>query len=50
MLFGKGGETFFRLRADGYRGDLGNRSMGREPGSWRMLWSMTGLVCKGYQL
>ncbi|KAF5424465.1 MAG: hypothetical protein C5S44_01530, partial [Candidatus Methanocomedens sp.] len=29
--------------------DLGKRSIGREPGSWRIVWSMTGLVCKGYQ-
>jgi len=33
---GKGIETFFRLGADGYRDDLGNRSMGREPRSWRI--------------
>jgi len=46
---GMGSETFFKLRADGYRGDLGKRSMGREPGHRRMFWSMTGLVCKGYQ-
>jgi len=32
---GMGSETFFRLRAAGYRGDLGKRSMGREPGSWK---------------
>ena len=37
---GTGSETFFRLRADGYRGDLGNESMG-QPGHWRMVWSMT---------
>ena len=32
-LFGDtaGSETFFRLRAAGYRGDLGKRSMGSEP-------------------
>jgi len=28
---GMGSETFFRLRSAGYRGDLGKRSMGREP-------------------
>jgi len=28
---GTGSETFFRLRAAGYRGDLGKRSMGCEP-------------------
>ena len=33
---GKGIETFFRLGGDGYRGDLGKKSMGREPGSWRI--------------
>jgi len=27
-----GSETFFRLRTAGYQGDLGKRSMGREPG------------------
>jgi len=32
---GTGSETFFRLRAAGYRGDLGKRSMGREPGPWK---------------
>ena len=37
------------MRETGYRGDLGKSSMGREPGSWRIVWSMTGLVCKGYQ-
>ena len=26
------------------------RSMGREPGPWRMVWSMSGLVCKGSSL
>jgi len=31
------------------RGDLGNWGMGREPWYRRMVWSMTGLVCKGYQ-
>jgi len=44
-----GSETFFRLRAAGYRDDLGKRSMDHEPGPWRMVWSMTGLVCKSYQ-
>jgi len=33
----------------GYQGDLVKRSMSREPGYWRIVWSMTGLVCKGYQ-
>jgi len=46
---GMGSETFFRLRSAGYRGDLGKRSMGREPGPWRLVWNMTGLICKGYQ-
>jgi len=41
-----GSETFFRLRTAGYRDDLGKRSMGRELGPWRLVWSMTGLVCK----
>jgi len=49
LPFGMGSEKFFRLRSAGYRGDLGKRSMGREPGYWRMVWSMAGLVCKGYQ-
>jgi len=44
-----GSETFFKLRAAGYRGDLGKRSRGRELGPWRMVWNITGLVCKGYQ-
>jgi len=47
LPYGKGSKTFFRLRAAGYRGDPGNRSMGREPGLWRIVRSMTGLVCKG---
>jgi len=46
---GKGFETFFRLRVFGYLSDLGRRSMGREPGPWRIVWNMTGLVCMGYQ-
>ncbi|MFV9629727.1 MAG: hypothetical protein ACNYWM_01410 [Methanosarcinales archaeon] len=29
---GAGSESFFRLRAVGYRGNLGKKSMGREPG------------------
>jgi len=29
---GMGSETFFRLRSASYRGGLGKRSMGREPG------------------
>jgi len=33
--------------AAGYRGDLRKRSMGRESVPWRMVWNMTGLVCKG---
>jgi len=46
LPYGTGGETFFRLRAAGYLGGLGKRSMGHEPGPWRMVWSMTGLVYK----
>ena len=49
MLSGMGSEIFFKFIAGGYQGDLGKRSMGREPGLWRMVWSMTGLVYKGYQ-
>jgi len=32
-----GSETFFRLRTAGYQGEMGKRSMGREPGPWRMV-------------
>jgi len=46
---GTGSETFFRLRAAGYQGDLGKKGNGREPGPRRMVWNMTVLVCKGYQ-
>jgi len=49
FALGMGSETFFKLRAAGYRGDLGKRSRGRDSGPWRMVWNITGLVCKGYQ-
>jgi hypothetical protein len=32
LPFETGSETFFRLRVAGYRGGLGKRSMGHEPG------------------